>query len=144
MTAKEYLRQAFTAHNRIAALQEQAKKHREDMTRINQSRTQETVQSSRKLDPMGDLVVRKLTKIEECYAGIANFGTVLMCIEDAINRIGDAGHDKYQTVLRLRYIENIVPNEIAKTMWQSRSWVYDKILKGENLLDELNAKDNFF
>ena len=122
MAKREYLKQAFTARRRIRELKEQIARVREEMTCIGSGVIKDSVQTSPKSDPMGDMLARKLDRIARCEAEIAKWEIMLMDIEDAIDAVENS---LCREVLRARYISRKRWDAIAADTGYSMSHLYD-------------------
>lgn len=127
MTAKDYLKQAFTAQRRKETLWEQMERLRADMEQIQCSRMQESVQKSRSLDPLGELIAAKLDEIKKLEKEYVRWDSLLMVIERTINGVEC---DICREVLRAWYILRKEVADIAAEMDYKPRTIREYINKG--------------
>jgi len=123
MTAHEYLSQAQRAEQRINADNEQLESLQEKILTISSMVISDVkTQSSRRRDPLGDLVSNTVDRIIACEERIASNMRLLMDIESAIHNVTD---DESRAILKRFYLDRYTWPEIATERGYKRQRIYE-------------------
>jgi len=123
MSAKEYLKQAFKAQERMAEIRGQIDQLREEMYRLSCAITEGSkVQTTPPRDPMGDRVAVIVDRISEREAQLARWGDLLYEVEGTLNDVECITCGK---VLRARYVRGMTLEEVAVEMGYSHRYIQD-------------------
>jgi len=121
MTAREFLKQAYKAQDRISTIKPQIERIESEMVRLGASVTDGSkVKSTPPRDPLGNLLVGKIDKKIELETQLARWENVLHSVISSIEEIDCVTCCK---VLRKKYIKGMRLEDIATEMGYSYGYV---------------------
>ena len=131
MSTKEYLSQSFTLHRIIKARETRIQQLREMLGSVTKGlQTGGKVQTSLKLDAIGELTANLIDAEEECHKDIAKLCLLQKEIEEIIESVPQANH---RLILYDRYILLNNWEDIAENNNYSLKWVH--VLHNHGLKD---------